>query len=232
MYTRTAAGQELTFGTSGKLYKDALVMYDRQTGSLWTQVDGTVLRGKMKGSRLEPVPAVQTTWKEWKKLHPDTLVLKKGRPIAGSPYAGYFSSPTEMGIAGTQNPDPRLPGKALVVTVREGGDALAVPVETLKRNLLHSTTVNGVPLVVVFDPASATARVFDRRRDGQTLEFESLRRGQELLLRDLQTGSLWSGLTGKAVEGKPAGEQLRPVPHMVNYWFAWVAYNPRTRLEP
>ncbi len=58
MYTRAVNGEELTFGVSGKLYKDALVMFDRQTNSLWTQVDGSVLRGEMKGAQLQPVPVV------------------------------------------------------------------------------------------------------------------------------------------------------------------------------
>lgn len=231
VYTRTVNGKELTFGVSGKLYKDALVMYDRQTRSLWTQIDGSVLRGKLRGARLKPVPAVQTTWGEWKRLHPDTLVLKRERAVQGSSYADYFSSPTRMGIAGTQNPDQRLPGKALVVSLRQGEESLAIPVKALERTPLHQTQLGGIPLAVVLNPGSATARVFDRRVAGQTLEFELLHRSRELLLRDRQTGTQWSGLTGKALEGKLVGHELRPVPYMVNYWFAWVAYNPRTRLE-
>lgn len=232
VYTRQVAGRELTFGTSGKLYKDALVMYDRETGSLWTQVDGSVLRGALAGARLQPVPAMQTTWKEWKRLHPDTLVLKKDRPIEGSPYATYFANPAQLGIAGTQNPDSRLPGKALVVTVRLGEDALAVSVEALQKTLLYQTTVGGIPLVIVYHPASGTARVFDRRVGGRTLNFILVRHGDDVLLGDLENDSLWSGNAGKCVDGRFRGQELRPVPHMVNYWFAWVAYNPRTRLEP
>lgn len=232
VYTRSVKGKELTFGTSGKLYKDALVMYDRQTKSLWTQVDGSVLRGKMKGAKLEPVPAVQTTWRQWKRLHPDTLVLKKNKPVKGTPYADYFSDPKQLGIGDTQNPDKRLPGKALVVTLREGEDALAVPLKTLKRARLHQTRIAGTPVVVVYNPGTKIARVYDRRLNRQTLDFQLLRRGRELLLRDQQTGTQWSGLTGKALQGELHGQQLRPLPHMVNYWFAWVAYNPHTRLEP
>lgn len=232
MYTREVNGKELTFGTSGKLYKDALVMYDRQTRSLWTQVDGSVLRGKMKGAQLKPVPAVQTTWGKWKRLHPQTLVLKKDRPVTGTPYASYFNDPKRMGIAGTQNPDSRLPGKALVVTLRHQGEALAVPVTALEQEPLHQTNLGDLPVAVVFDTGSATARAYDRRLAGRTLEFEILKRGSGVLLRDKQTGTHWSGLTGKGLKGELAGRQLQPVPHMVNYWFAWVAYNPRTRLEP
>ena len=232
MYTRAVNGEELTFGVSGKLYKDALVMFDRQTNSLWTQVDGSVLRGEMKGAQLQPVPVVQTTWGEWKRMHPDTLVLKKERPIDGPGYAKYFANPDMFGISGNQKPDQRLPGKEMVVTLRAGDDALAVPLTALKKEPLLETTLAGTPLAVVFNPAGNTARVFDRRLNGQTLEFVAVGRGKEVVLRDRQTGTRWSGLTGKAVKGELAGQQLRPVPHMVNFWWAWVAYNPRTRLEP
>ena len=232
MYTRTVNGEELTFGVSGKLYKSALVMFDRQTNSLWTQVDGSVLRGKMKGARLQPVPVVQTTWRQWKRMHPDTLVLKKERSIKGTTYAEYFADPTKLGMPGNTNPDQRLPGKEMVVTLRAGDDALAVPLTALKKKPLLETKLNSTPLAVVFNPAGNTARVFDRRLNGQTLDFVTVGRGKKVVLRDRQTGTRWSGLTGKAVKGELAGQQLRPVPHMVNFWWAWVAYNPHTRLEP
>lgn len=233
VYTRDVGGKELTFGTSGKLYKDALVMYDRQTRSLWTQVDGSVLQGEMKGARLKPIPSVQTTWREWKRLHPDTVVLKKNRAVRGSPYADYFTSPDRLGIAGTQNPDPRLRGKEKVVTLRIGEEALAVSLNALQRVSFHETQVGGVPVVIVLNTgASNTPGVFDRRADGRVLDFELHVRGREVVLRDKQTGTQWSGLTGKAQRGELSGRQLQPLPHMVNYWFAWVAYNPRTRVEP
>lgn len=232
VYTRTVEGKELTFGVSGMLYKDALVMFDRQTKSLWTQLDGSVLRGKMKGAHLEPVPAVHTTWSQWKQLHPDTLVLRQAGPNGGTVFADYHASPEQMGIVGTHNPDSRLPGKTLVVTLRDGNEALAVSVKALEKHPLHQTTLAGQPLVVVFNPGSATARVFDRRVEGRTLTFRLQRRGPQVALLDEETATLWSGLTGEAIKGALAGKKLRPVPHMMSYWFAWAAYHPRTRLEP
>lgn len=247
MYTRQAEGKQLTFGVSGKLYKDALVMFDRQTGSLWTQVDGSVLRGKMKGAQLERVPAVQTTWAEWKRLHPDTLVLRQEEDARGSAYANYFRDPERLGMDTTRNPDGRLPGKSLVVTLRQGNDSLAVPLAALQDTPLYQTTIAGVPVAIAFNPGAETPRVFDRRLparsaggpDGQgqagennrALDFEVFAQARHVILRDRQTGTRWSGMTGKALKGELEGQELQPVPYMVNFWFAWVAYNPRTRLE-
>ena len=44
VYERTVAGRTLTFGVSGMLYRDALVMYDRETDTLWSHVDGRASR--------------------------------------------------------------------------------------------------------------------------------------------------------------------------------------------
>lgn len=231
MYTREVNGEVLDFGVSGKLYKDALVMFDRQTESLWTQVDGTVLRGEMKGAQLKTIPLTQTTWSAWKRLHPDTLILKKERAFNSSVYEDYFADPDRIGITGEVKADKRLPGKDMVITLRDDLDALALPVKKLEMNPIHQTTLAGKPILVLWNAGSKTAQVFDRRFNGETLEFYVVGQGRELHVRDKQTGTTWSGLSGKAL-GTDEEKQLTPVQHMVNFWWAWAAYNPHTRIEP
>ena len=51
------------------LYRDALVMYDRETLSLWSQIGGRAIRGPLRGQTLQPLPSVHATWKEWKTLY-------------------------------------------------------------------------------------------------------------------------------------------------------------------
>lgn len=233
MYARELGGQPLTLEASGALYKDALVMYDRETQTLWTQIDGSGMRGPLAGRKLKPIPAVQTTWGEWKRQHPETLVLRKPEKILNSPYANYALDPHTFGISGRQQPDARLPGKALVVGLREGEDALAIPLEKLRKKPLLETTLAGEPILVVYDPVRNTARVFRSQVGGQVLKFSLAGRGKEkqLLLKDRE-GNRWEAASGKAIEGPQAGAALEPVPYLVSYWWAWVAYSPRTRLGP
>ena len=40
-------------------------------------------------------------------------------------------------------------------------------------------------------------------------------------MRDTETGSLWSGLSGAAIEGPLTGSALRQVPSFYSFWFAW-----------
>jgi hypothetical protein len=50
VYSREIDGQEYSFGVSGKLIMNVLVMYDRETGSLWSQLLGEAVEGELKGT--------------------------------------------------------------------------------------------------------------------------------------------------------------------------------------
>lgn len=231
MYIREANGKELELRVSGKLYKDALVMFDRETGTLWTQVDGKALRGPLAGSRLVEVPAVQTTWKTWKKLHPSTLVLQKPSEVRSSHYEGYFQDPSKRGLFGTQG-DKRLHGKDKIVGVHEGTDAVAIPESLLQKKTVIQFTLAGKPVVAAFALNDKTPAVYRAVVDGKTLSFRIRKHGAQTVVEDAETGSVWSPLEGKAVSGPLTGRQLERVPYFYSFWYAWSAYRPETRVVP
>jgi len=92
VYSRVINGEEYTFGVSGKLIRNVLVMYDRQTESLWSQLLGETVQGPLVGTKLEFLPAFQTTWEDWKNLQPDSLALRKGYYGSRDPYSSYYIS--------------------------------------------------------------------------------------------------------------------------------------------
>ena len=83
-------GKRYSFGVSGKLFRTNVLMYDRETESLWSQILRKAVTGPMTGTPLKTFPLVETSWKDWKNEHPDTLVLslKTGytRPYHQDPY--------------------------------------------------------------------------------------------------------------------------------------------------
>ena len=129
------------------LWRDALIMYDRATHSLWSQVNGKAVAGPMKGRRLDEIPSELTTWNKWKKRHPDTLVLAKPN-LSGSVYEDYFLDPERIGVRGSTNPDPRLPGKALVIGLERDGRFAAIPLVDVESNGFLTITAFGTPIVV------------------------------------------------------------------------------------
>lgn len=89
-------GQTASFGVSGLLYNSDVLLYDRETESLWSQMLTKAVTGPMKGQSLTMLPVRHTSWAEWKKRYPDTLVLstKTGyfRDYSRNPYSGYEQS--------------------------------------------------------------------------------------------------------------------------------------------
>jgi len=229
VYTREIQGKEIELGVSGKLYKDALVMFDRETGTLWTQVNGSALRGPLEGHHLEEIPALQTSWKTWKTLHPDTLVLQKPSIIQSSPYADYFTDPERRGLFGTRG-DTRLPGKAMVVGVHDGPDAAAAPLSVLAVKNVLVFDLNRRKALLYYSRENKTAAVFRASVDGRDLTFHGVKKGNQELLEDDQTKSLWLPLEGRAVRGPLKGRQMQRIPYMRSFWYAWSAYRPDTRL--
>ncbi len=75
MYARQFDEQVLTFDFARGLVLDNLLIADRETDSLWSQLDGQAISGPMEGTPLEILPSIQTTWSYWRDQHPETGVV-------------------------------------------------------------------------------------------------------------------------------------------------------------
>ena len=231
MYSRTINGSDHTFGVSGKLIMNALVMYDHQTGTLWSQFLRKGVQGELAGTVLDMVPVTQTTWAAWRELHPDTKVLDTGGAYRYDNYIGYYGS-AAPGVIGETHKDSRLGTKALVVGVDFDGRTKAYPLEELQAQPVLNDTVAQMDLLVYLDDQSRTALVYDRTVDGRPLNFdlEGEPAGVRTMLVDQETGSRWMAFTGLAVEGELKGKKMDRVASHLSYWFAWTDWNPDTEL--
>jgi len=240
-YRRELAGTTYDFGVSGLLYRSALVMYDRQTSSLWTHFDGRAVAGRRTGARLDVVPSSIVSWAAARRDFPALRVVVAegaGLGAARNPYVGYDTARTPFLFRG--DPDPRLRATERVVGVVIGGVARAYPFELLRARRVVQETVSGQRLVILFDPAVRSALdsadITEARQVGGSGVFAPSAGGRALTFTpagadfvDQETGSRWS-VNGRAVSGPLAGEQLEPVPHLDAFWFAWAAYNPATQV--
>jgi Protein of unknown function (DUF3179) len=244
VFLRVVAGMTLDFGTSGKLYRSDLLMYDRQTHSLWAQMEGRAVVGDRAGTRLAPVPANTIAYEDFKAIFPQGRVLSREtghwRAYGRNPYEGY-DQPDSSPFLFRGEPDRRRPPKERVVGIVVGEVAKAYPWPVLEQRSVIQDTVAGMRLVI-FHHAGALSALDDRviassRAIGATAVFSPIMDGQVLTFerapggfRDRETGSLWNFL-GLAVEGPAAGKRLRPIPHVDAFWFAWAAFNPKTALH-
>lgn len=243
-------GKELTMGVSGKLWKNVLIMYDRQTDTLWSHLLGEGLVGPLKGKFLKILPtAVFITYKEWKQLYPDTKVLDKTR-IGGvrglfgkyskDPYEGYYYS-RQTGVIPQKYRDNRLHPKTFVVAIAldnpggAGKIAKVYPFADLNRAGVVNDTFALQELLVAYCESGKSGVVFDRKIGGKTLTFEVPPGGKETqkgcgTMRDKETGSLWRRMTGDAIQGAMKGKKLSRIPSTHSFWFGWKDYYPKSEV--
>ncbi len=240
-------GTVLDFGTSGALYQSALVMYDRQTESLWTHFDGRAVVGDLLGTELTILPAAMVSWADARAADPNALVLDRptgliGRPYGQAPYPNYEAAPPSSGHV-TGEIDGRLDPKQRVVGINLGGERVALDRRSLADAGVAELVVGGRPLVVLWEPGTTSALdgeaiagglevgavgVFLAELDGERLAFEP-GSGDDGTIVDPATGSTWDVL-GRAVAGPLAGRRLDPLPHLDTFWFAWSRYHPDTEV--
>ncbi|MBI3129542.1 MAG: DUF3179 domain-containing protein [Candidatus Tectomicrobia bacterium] len=233
MYDRTLDDRKLTFGVSGKLWKNVLVMYDRQTGSLWSHLTGEAVVGPLTGQRLKTYPAAMMTWSEWRSLHPQTLVLEK--PAGGrgmrDPYEDYYYS-ARTGIIPEKHRDSRLHPKTWIVGLVLDGRAKAYPFPALDRTGVLNDRFGGRELAVTYCKEARSGAVFDRHLEEKTLTFgpDPAEEASCRFMRDKETGSRWQRLTGAAVEGPMKGRRLAQLTSTQSFWFGWKDYYPKSEV--
>jgi len=162
IFDRLFDGKEYTFGVSGLLYKSDVLLYDHQTESLWSQIAGKAVTGKMSGTKLKLLPAVNTTWGRWKRERPDTLALTTDtgykRDYSVDPFDSYKA--TDRVMFPMLEMDQRFNNKETVIGISLNGDTKAYPFSLLKKaEPPIKDTVGGVSILVHFDKDSSTAYI-------------------------------------------------------------------------
>lgn len=154
------------FGVSGLLFNSNVLMYDRETDSLWSQMMSTGITGKEKQQPLRNLPLELTTWADWQARHPESEVLSTEtgfpRNYSRSPYEQYFASPRLMFPA--QPEDRRLPAKSPVLGLWTDSTALAVPLGLFaeaKEPLEISVQLGNATVRLLYQPASHSLRVVE-----------------------------------------------------------------------
>ncbi len=228
VYERTVDGRTLTFGVSGKLADDDLVMYDRETESEWKQSLGEAFEGPLAGTELTVVPAAMTTVERYRERHAEGQVLAEpgGESEAAGPgddpepveydddpYREYFES-AGFGLGAHRGDSSRewdrkdLAPKAVVLGVERDGVAVGFPLDRVEAAGGVATAAVGGDDVVVFatdDGIHAFENPgydFDADGDGDGLRAD---------------GTRWDGATGESEDGR----ELTRVPSRRLFAFAW-----------
>ena len=93
VYAGDFAGKPHKFGVSGLLYNSDVLLFDRETETLWSQILSKGVSGQRVNQTLVVIPSSHTSWQAWLKAHPKTQVLSTDtgieRDYSRSPYGDY-----------------------------------------------------------------------------------------------------------------------------------------------
>jgi hypothetical protein len=228
VYDRTVKGRTLTFGVSGKLADDDLVMYDRETGSEWKQSSGEAISGEYEGETLRVRTGPMTTWATFRERYPNGVVLQPAdakseaasetddpEPIDydETPYESYFQS-DGFGLGAHRGTGSRewnrddLDPKTVVLGVEVGGEAVGFPLPRIReRGGVGTASVGGTDVVTFATDEGIHAFEnsgydFERTGDDRTLAADR---------------TTWDGATGRAEDGR----RLERIPAKRLFAFAW-----------
>lgn len=166
------------FGVSGLLYNSDVLIYDRETESLWSQIMGEAVSGPMIGDTLERIPTSNTTWSTWKAKHPNTRVLSAEQGIYPAyaydrnSYPGYTESKRIW--FPIENKNRKIHPKEVVLGLELNGEFKAYPIKELeaKSQTPCIDYFAGHELIIEIEPGAASAVIRDA--EGEILPALSL----------------------------------------------------------
>ena len=232
MFRAEAKGRPLVLDNAGVVAGNE-VFKDRATGSRWQQSSLEAISGPLQGAHLQLYPFLLTSWQEWRRLHPDSLVLK---PLPG--YADRIAEKNKMireGLSGegaapsdVTYHDNRLKPKTMVLGLDVNGSSKAFPLDALRLTRVIHDTLGGTPILIVHQPTSDTTTAFVARAAGKRLTFDATNAEASGLV-DRETGSHWDAY-GTCLSGVLKGSVLEGLVLEPEYWFAWSEFHRSTAI--
>ncbi|MCU4717719.1 DUF3179 domain-containing protein [Halapricum hydrolyticum] len=216
---------ETTFGVSGRLINNNLVMYDRVSEAWWPQVLATAIPGPWNEDpptvSLREVRLVWTSWERWRTHHPETRVLTTdtgyARNYGRDPY-GSYNPPSGHYKGGSTpfarlNPDDRFHPKRVFIGARTPAGAVAFGKEALLEAGVMTGRLCETPTLAVADPRLETGYVY---LNPERREFDH------------------DGATVTAADGtdyRPENLPLQRIHAFDAMWFAWSGFYPWTSVH-
>ncbi|MFK8102935.1 MAG: DUF3179 domain-containing (seleno)protein [Saprospiraceae bacterium] len=165
IFSRAVEGKTRSFGVSGLLYNSDVLLYDRETESLWSQLMEQAVAGVASGQRLKPLASKRLTWRSWKEKYPQGQVLSTEtgftKDYQTNPYAKYKGS--SRLLFPVEKESRKLKRKTKVIGIALAGQYRAYPLKTLaKRKSPIVDQWNDQEIRIYLDEQKQVVKVEDR----------------------------------------------------------------------
>lgn len=202
---------------------------DADTKSWWRQATGEAVAGKLKGMKLDEIPAQQMRLGTWLQQYPNSLVMQPD-PAFQKQYKGLEGFDAGTIRSGLEKRDSASwKFKSWVVGVLAGEHARAYDWNALVQHRIIQDTLGGTPIVLVLENDNQSYHVWNRRHKFKLLQFEM--DSATSILKESTSNSKWN-MKGECIEGIIMGEQLVPVPAYQEFWHSWQQFHPKTTVFP
>ena len=232
-WNRIVNNKVTTFGVSGLLYNSNLIPYDRATDSNWSQIRLDCVNGDLKETIVQTYPLIETTWRTWKSLFPNSKVLTEetgyNRRYGNYPYGNYKTS---NDLIFNVNPmDDRLHPKERVLGVLVNNKARVYQFKKFDDapTVVIQDQFEGESYVVIGSKTHNFLVAYKSVLDGKELSFSVMSDDGTGIFSD-DEGNKWN-LFGEAIEGPRQGQRLEAITSFMGYFFAWGAFYPMPRIN-
>ncbi|WP_242203907.1 DUF3179 domain-containing protein [Aestuariivivens insulae] len=224
-----ANGIKTTFGVSGLLYNANLILYDRNTDSNWSQLKLECVNGSLIGDKPILTNIIETNWKTWKTLYPNSKVLSTdtgySRNYSTYPYGPYKTNHSYFIFTPTITNDA-LPNKERIYALINNDKSKIYQFTRFTNGNIIRDNFNGKNYLLVGNENLIKAFVLSETQSSLTFTYDF--NNSEGFFKDNE-GNKWS-VFGNAIEGPRSGEQLTPAVSVVSYWFAITAFYPNPEI--
>lgn len=163
VYERKIDGEAIEFGVSGKLWNNNLLMYDRKTDTLWSQILGKAVLGPLAGKELKIIPSDITKFSIFKKQFPKGKVLSREtghfRLYGQDPYGDYYTS---QEVIFPSKFTRELHPKEIILGIIFNGTEKAYPLKRVKELKDFDDEINGKLVNVTYDENKDSIKFLDK----------------------------------------------------------------------
>ncbi len=223
-------GEATTFGVSGLLYNANLILYDRNTDSNWSQLRLECINGPLIEDKPTLAKVVETNWKTWKTLYPNTKVLTTNtgynRDYNRYPYGDYKTNHDRF-IFSVSPLNSALPNKERVHAVIDDNKSKVYQFSKFNNGKAIKNSFNGKDYLVVGNENLICSFELDDSYSNLDFEYD-FNSSENILFKDNE-GNKWS-VFGEVVSGPRLNQKLSPTKSVISFWFAIAAFYPKPQI--
>jgi len=220
-----SGGKLTTFGESGLLYNNNLILYDRRTGSKWSQLKLQAVNGSLIKERPNLSNVIETDWKTWKTLYPNSKILSTNtgfdRNYSVYPYGNYREK-QDFFLFPVSPLNDALPHKERVYAILANTTSTVYRFQNFQNGKAIKQKFDGKNYLVVGNGKLINS--FELNASQATLNYSYNSTNSSSFFTD-DEGNTWS-VFGKATTGPRTGQVLKGAKSVVSYWFALAAFYP------